>query len=882
MTTQPQSQRGTDATSGLHPFDKDWSGFVRMDTHCHSHASDKPLNKAAGLIGCVECYSPPERVFDQAIARGMDFVTITDHDSIKGALELVDRGFQRFIIGEEVSTYFPEDHCLLHVLVWGHTPKQHEQIGKLGLREDVYRLAAWIRENNLAHSCAHPLYVQNARLERWHIERATLLFKCFETRNGAHADTQNRAIERFVDQLTPGLVHRLVQAHRIEPLWPRVWEKGRTGGSDDHALLNVGRTWTSLPIDAADRVSDPREFLRRVMQGRSQSGGVGGHSALLAHQLATVGSNYYAKRLHAQQSPSGRYLGSRLLRFAGIKAESPGKIRVAAYKATKRMWQPRKARSLPVSKALRSQIRPLLEKYPDIGQRLNPTLWVEGAAVSQHDRMAEFTQDLTEALSRSMGSGLVRSFRKRDPARISEHLVSYAVLYLAQLPYLISLFHQNKERNFIEKFEHETTQPGSGVSVVERPMRVSLFTDTIADVNGVCRFIHNVAERAHSSGRDLQVIASTKLRCPDLPNIYNFDPVFATKLPKYENLDLCLPPLMRILRHIDKHQPDVIHISTPGPVGCVGFLAAKMLRIPVLGVYHTDFPAYIDRLFDDSGLTRLSESFMRGFYKPFTAIFTRSEDYVQSLASLGLDRERIVSLMPGFDTKEFNPGFADRTIWKRFGVRAESVKVLYVGRVSVEKNLPLMVDIWTMVQDSCRARGLDAELIVVGDGPYRETMARKLLGQNVHFLGFRHGEELSTLYASSDMFVFPSTTDTLGQVVMESQGSALPVLVTDVGGPKEVVDHELTGFVLSPKAAQEWADRLVTLISDERLRRRMGAAAYERMQRFSLVHSFEHFWQVHTKAWHDHLAKLGITRETAGIAGAQRPTDDAETRSPIG
>lgn len=864
------------APAGPSPFDKDWSGFVRMDMHCHSHASDKPLNKAVGLIGCPECFSHPEQVFDQAIARGMDFVTITDHDSIRGAMELVDRGFQRFIVGEEVSVYFPEDHCLLHVLVWGHTPEQHEQITRLGLRDDVYAFAAWLREHNLAHACAHPLYVQNSRLTRWHIERATLLFKCFEVRNGAHANTQNRAIERFVDQLTPGFVHRLVQSHGIEPLWPRVWEKGRTGGSDDHALLNVGRTWTSLPIDQDDRVVDVREFVKRVMNGRSRAGGVGGHSALLAHQIATVGSNYYAQRLHEQQSPSGRYLGSRLLRFTGIRADSPGKLRVAAYKATKKMWQPRKGRSLPVSKALRSQIGPLLEKYPDIHERLNPARWAEGAPVSEHDQMAEFTQDLTEALSRSMGSGLVRSFRKRDPARISEHLVSYAVLYLAQLPYLMSLFHQNKERNFIEKFEHETTQPGSGVSVIERPMRVSLFTDTIADVNGVCRFIQNVAERAHSSGRDLQVIASTKLACPDLPNIFNFDPVFATKLPKYENLDLCLPPLMRILRHIDKHQPDVIHISTPGPVGCVGFLAAKMLRIPVLGVYHTDFPAYVDRLFDDSGLTRLSQSFMRGFYKPFTAIFTRSEDYVESLAGMGLDRARIVSLMPGFDTTQFNPGFADRSIWKRLGVRAESVKVIYVGRVSVEKNLPFMVDVWSRVQKACRERGLDAELIVVGDGPYRETMAKKLNGQHVHFLGFRHGEELSTLYASSDLFVFPSTTDTLGQVVMESQGSGLPVLVTNIGGPKEVVDNDLTGFVLSADDPDGWAAHIVQLIADERLRRRMGAAAYERMQRFSLVHSFEHFWQVHTQAWHDHLAGLGITPETAGIAGAQRPTDEAD------
>lgn len=858
---------------GAVPARKDWGAFCRMDMHCHSWASDAPLNKAVGLIGCPECYSPPEKVFDQAIARGMNLVTITDHDTIRGAMELVDRGFERFVMGEEVSVSFPEDRCLFHVLVWGLSPAQHEQIGKLKLREDIYAFAAWLREENLAHSCAHPLYEQNGRLTRWHIERTALLFKGFEVRNGAHANTLNGAIARFVDGLTAGQVHRLVDEHGIEPLWSRIWEKGRTGGSDDHALLNAGRTWTALPLAPGERIEEPAEFLRRVMNGESRSGGIGGHSALLAHQLATVGAHYYADRLHEQQSPSGRYMASKLLRFAGVKADKPSKWRVAAYKATSRMWHPRR-RSLPIARALRREVLGMLEKYPELRDRMDPSTWGTGAPVSQHEQMAAFTQDLTESLGRAMTPGLVRSFRRRDPARISEHLVSYAILQLAQLPYLIGLFHSNKERNLVERFEHETTAPGSGVSVFERPMRVSLFTDTIADVNGVCRFIQNVAQRAHESDRDLQVITSTKLECPDLPNIYNFDPVVAIKMPKYENLDLCLPPLMRILRHIDEHQPDVIHISTPGPVGCIGFLAAKMLRVPVLGVYHTDFPAYIDRLFDDNGLTKLSESFMRGFYRPFTAIFTRSEDYVRSLTELGLREKSIVSLMPGFDTAQFNPGYADRTIWRGLGGRPASVKVLYVGRVSVEKNMPRLEQVWAKVHAMCRARGLDAELVVVGDGPYREKMQRGLRGQGALFLGFRHGAELSAIYASSDLFAFPSTTDTLGQVVMESQGSGLPVIVTDEGGPKEVVTEGQTGFVIPSDDVDGWADRIVDLIASDQKRRAMGVAACDAMQQYCLANSFEHFWEVHTRAWQDHLRGLGISAETAGVCGRAWSSDD--------
>lgn len=420
-------------------------------------------------------------------------------------------------------------------------------------------------------------------------------------------------------------------------------------------------------------------------------------------------------------------------------------------------------------------------------------------------------------------------------------------------------------------------------------MRVSLFTDTFYDVNGVCRFIQNVAERAHDSGRDLEVITCTNKPGETFPNVYNFDPVFSMKIPKYDNLDMCLPPVMKILRHLDQHQPDVIHISTPGPVGCVGFLAAKMLKIPVLGVYHTDFPAYIDRLFDDHGMTSVCTKFMRAFYKPFSAIFTRSDDYVDALAQLGLDRERIVSLMPGFDAKIFHPGFHDPAVWDSVGVRRDSVKVLFVGRVSVEKNMPMLTEVWKGVRkrlkNSPELRGVDADLIIVGDGPYRETMEKELKGNNAHFLGFRHGEELSTIYASCNIFAFPSTTDTLGQVVMESQGSGIPVVVTDKGGPKEVVEHGRTGFVLSATDTDAWIETIATLITDHARRADMGVAAHRSMQKYSLDHSFEHFWDVHTQAWHDHLGKLGVTPESAGSADRLAPGEtppEADAEQPAG
>jgi glycosyltransferase involved in cell wall biosynthesis len=169
--------------------------------------------------------------------------------------------------------------------------------------------------------------------------------------------------------------------------------------------------------------------------------------------------------------------------------------------------------------------------------------------------------------------------------------------------------------------------------------------------------------------------------------------------------------------------------------------------------------------------------------------------------------------------------------------------------------------------------GLDAELVLVGDGPYRAQMESELKSTRARFLGFKHGPELSRLYASSDLFLFPSITDTLGQVVMESQASGLPVIVTDQGGPKEVVIDGATGFVLPHDKPDLWVARIVSLAVDEPLRRRMGAAAHQHMQGFSLAHSFDHFWEVH-----EHARREWLVEQQTREIGARSPRAAEETQ----
>jgi glycosyltransferase involved in cell wall biosynthesis len=412
-------------------------------------------------------------------------------------------------------------------------------------------------------------------------------------------------------------------------------------------------------------------------------------------------------------------------------------------------------------------------------------------------------------------------------------------------------------------------------------MRVCLFTDTLGDVNGVSRFIRNVADQAAGSGRDLTVITSTRMTCPRQPNIVNVPPPYARAMPGYPNLEVVLPPTGGLIAEARRRRPDVIHVSTPGPVGRAGVLAARRMGVPLIGTYHTDFPAYVEHLFQDAVCTWLCTKVMSRFYRPFSKLFTRSLDYADAMERLGVRRGDIVKLLPGIDTDTFHtrhrPSDVD-AFWRRYpGVDPAAVKVLYVGRVSVEKNLPYLARVWKATRSLIHDR---AQLIVIGDGPYRRPMEIDLAGRGGVFLGFRHGVELSQLYAASDLFAFPSTTDTLGQVVMEAQSAGLPVIVTDQGGPSEVVVRDpepaATGFVLSADDAQGWARTIARLVTDPGLRATMGAAAHALIQPMSIRHSFEHFWSVHeevaAEAHLDRGAPLGMFQAAPHSGHAVKPS----------
>lgn len=824
--------------------------LVRVDLHCHSEASNHAGEALLNAIGCPESYSRPIDIHRQARARGMRFVALTDHDTIDGALRLAD-GRDDVIVGEELTCFFPSDGCKIHLLVYGMTPAHHDALQRLA--PDIHDVAEYIERERLAHAVAHPLYRQNDRLEHWHLERLILLFKGFEVLNGAHSALHRSSFEGMLNQSTRQTLQALADRHRLVPRWHEPWYKARIGGSDDHGLLNVGRTWTEFPADTHS-VADVLQCLR---DGACQPGGEAGSSLKLAHNFYSVAVRFHSRRMSRgdgdapmvarilageQPPPSRRGLAARMLRQKLGHAASKLKRPFA------RRRRPPVEGAAMIARMFVESIRSRLGEHPG----LTAALHAGRPPLAEHDDLFALFTQIDRDLSNGIAAHAGRSLDNASILGIFDALGAAAAQQFMLLPYYFALFHQNRERAILSRL---TRSPRT---LDASTLRVGLFTDTFDDINGVGRFIRDMGEQAHRAGR--RFIVHTCVETPRFENPCrrNFRPVFTRAMPYYPDLNFALPPVLEILSWADRQQFDAIHVSTPGPMGLCGWLAGKMLRVPVLATYHTDFPAYVEHLTGDYRITALTTAFMKWFYRQTATVFSRSDDYRAALRGLGVADGAMRNILPGINTDKFSPVHRDADVWQRLGVK-EPRRVLYCGRVSVEKNLPMLVDAFRRLCDMRR----DTALVIAGDGPFGQRMREALKGLPAYFLGYQNDQQLGPLYASADLFAFPSTTDTLGQVVMEAQASGLPVFVTDIGGPREIMDDGVTGRVLPADDPQAWADAIADLLDDESTRQRMSRTAPGRINRFSLTRTFEAFWDEH-------------------LAAASRRDDESVEPAPIG
>lgn len=794
----------------------------RCDLHIHSRFSARSEEWLFRRFDFPDSYSDPRELYRLLREHGMDFVTITDHDTIGGNLEIADR--EGTFISEEVTTYFPTDPCKIHLLVWGISEKQHA--GIVEARENIFDLQAYLQDQAIAHSVAHPLYSINGKLETSHLERLILLFKHFEGVNGLRDALLSTLGRELLSGLTPEKIEEFSSRHDLAPTHAEPWKKVFTGGSDDHGGQFVAAAFTETP-----EAQGASEFLEHVRHGTCEPRGEGGTPLALSHGFYNTVSCFIQDRFTESLGPTGPLLETMFSRFMEGRAPTEFTLRekatfIAQGVMSGKIFELAKPRNVSLWKGLSKHFA-----QPRVKARLAR----EMKGVKEPERRTFLMANLVcEQLAFRLFDKFVQQIRKVNLIESMQALSSIAPILVLLSPYIYAFHSQAPSRRWLRDVFSKMT--GALPPVLQNRKR-AWFTDTLDDVNGVATTIRKMTAAGVAAGEKLIVVTSRRrLDIDDIP-IKNFRPIGEFELPEYELQRLSFPPVMQILDYIQREQFTEIIISTPGPMGLVGLLAAKMLNLQTSGIYHTDIPEYVRILTEDRFLESLAWSYMHWLYGQVDTVFVNSEQYRKCWIDRGFAPEKLKILPRGLDTDLFNPTRRDLTFWPGAGVNGKEVRLLYVGRISREKDLDVLAAAYKKIREA----GAPVKLYLVGHGPYAEALAGAL--PEAVFLGYLTGEPLAKAYASADVFVFPSTTDTFGNVVLEAQASGLPVIVSDLGGPKELVEDGATGFVTKAHDAEDFARAIERISGDAKLRARMGREARQRVIDRSWPGAFRKFWK---------------------------------------
>jgi glycosyltransferase involved in cell wall biosynthesis len=374
---------------------------------------------------------------------------------------------------------------------------------------------------------------------------------------------------------------------------------------------------------------------------------------------------------------------------------------------------------------------------------------------------------------------------------------------------------------------------------------VACVSDNLDEVNGIAlasriqlRELRRLGHRAYLFGVAFRT-RPPRNEPPDdalrlAPGVYSIDQA------GYPHSELVVPRLANFLEFLDAHPVDLIEFETPGPVSVLCLIAAKIVGIPTLSHYRTDLMTYSELLLKNRLGIAIVQASTRVFTRAAGPVVVPSEAYRRKVAAMGVKPERIAKLPRGVDLTAFNPAHrAGAGFWESLGVPEDGFKLLYVGRVSMEKNLPALCPAF---EEALRARP-DLRLIVVGDGPYLEAMKARLAScDRAHFTGVLRGETLSRAFASADLFVFPSLTDTFGNSVIEALASGLPCLVSDEGGPSEIVLPGECGEIFPSGTPNALRDGILDLAGDPARMERYRPAARRRASEFTYEAAAQSFW----------------------------------------
>ncbi|QOR67890.1 glycosyltransferase family 1 protein [Cytobacillus suaedae] len=347
-------------------------------------------------------------------------------------------------------------------------------------------------------------------------------------------------------------------------------------------------------------------------------------------------------------------------------------------------------------------------------------------------------------------------------------------------------------------------------------MKIAIFTDTFTpQVNGVARTFQRLVDYLDQNNIEYRLFVPEAKE----EDLYSNQIFRFASLPffLYPECRLALPNVFHIKKELEQFQPDLIHIATPFNMGLTGLFLGKKLNIPIVGSYHTHFDRYL-KYYDLQFLSKWLWRYMNWFHRSFQKTFVPSFETKDEVERNGFSNVHIWSR--GVDCEKFNPSFSCLGVREKYEIKAPYI-VSYVGRLAPEKDIDVLMNTAEQLPLEVQSK---IHWLIAGDGPLYEEL-QKSKPPNMTFTGYLKGDELAEIYSVSDLFVFPSSTETFGNVVLEAHASGTAVVGARAGGVQEIIQHNQTGLLCEPGNVEEFAANISKLIMNPIRMREMGLNA---------------------------------------------------------
>jgi len=342
-------------------------------------------------------------------------------------------------------------------------------------------------------------------------------------------------------------------------------------------------------------------------------------------------------------------------------------------------------------------------------------------------------------------------------------------------------------------------------------LRIAVVTETWPpEVNGVAMTLAKLVQGLSHRNHDVQLIRPRQTKTDSPMSDASLEEVLmrGMPIPRYPELKLGLPSKKTLVKTWTLRRPDVVHIATEGPLGWSALQAAKVLKLPVTSDFRTNFQSY-SKHYGVGWLRKPIVAYLRKFHNATACTMVPTRELMRTLSQNGFANLKVVSR--GVDTKLFNIVKRDTSLRSSWGATDDTKVLISVGRMAPEKNLDQVLKTY----DALKSTGQAFKLVMVGDGPLKEQFQKRY--PEIIFPGMLSQTNLAAYYASSDLFIFPSQTETFGNVTLEALASGIPVLAFDCAAARDWVQTGVNGWLIAENNPEGFAAQAVTVFNSKDL-----------------------------------------------------------------